>query len=151
MKIKEFSLMWEQFTLSTYPELFYSTYACMVGPMVLTSKQREIMIGVILGDAHVIRRVKPTHNTRIRFDQAYPAHEEYLRHLYSIFSNLTKSEPKIITRKPDKRTGKIYESIRFTTRNLPCLNEFQDLFYPEGIKKIPGNISELLTEKGLAY
>lgn len=119
-------------------------------PIALTQEQKEVIMGVILGDAYVIRG-KQTHNTRVRFDQTFPAHENYLRHLFSIFSNLTISEPRVITRKPDVRTHKVYATIRFTTRNLACLNEFHDLFYKTGSKRIPHNISDLLTARGLAY
>jgi hypothetical protein len=34
---------------------------------------------------------------------------------------------------------------------LPCFNEFRELFYIAGKKVIPNNIYELLTPKGLAF
>ena len=49
------------------------------------------------------------------------------------------------------RTGKVYNSIRFSTLSLPCLNNYYELFYKDGRKIIPNNISELLTARGLAY
>lgn len=53
--------------------------------------------------------------------------------LRSLFKPLCGKEPVIFVRKPAKRTGKIYSSIAFnvqsTLYNLPCLNEFQTLFY----------------------
>jgi len=59
--------------------------------------------------------------------------------------------PVILTRKPDKITGKIYKSIYFRTLALPCLNEYHDIFYKNKIKTIPKNLGELLTPVGLAY
>lgn len=112
--------------------------------IVLTSLQKEVLVGAILGDAY-IGRVKPTHNARVRFDQVYPDHFEYIDLLYSIFDNLTSSEPKINTRKLDSRTCKIYSSIAFKSRNIPCLNPFYEMFYKNRVKVITDNRSELLT------
>ena len=62
----------------------------------------------------------------------------------------TLSPPKSTNRKPDKRTGKIYNSLIFKTRMLPCFNYLWDLFYIDKVKIIPSNIGLLLTEVGLA-
>jgi LAGLIDADG DNA endonuclease family len=64
---------------------------------------------------------------------------------------LTNTNPKITNRKPDARTGKVYNSIRFSTLCLPCLNYYHELFYSNGKKIISNNIGELLTARGLAY
>jgi hypothetical protein len=34
---------------------------------------------------------------------------------------------------------------------LPCFNEYHELFYPNGVKIIPNNISDYLTEVSLAF
>lgn len=49
----------------------------MLNSIVLTSLQKNVLVGTILGDASM-ERVKPTHNTRVRYDQTYPAHNSYL-------------------------------------------------------------------------
>jgi hypothetical protein len=49
------------------------------------------------------------------------------------------------------RTGKIYNSLIFKTRMLPCFNYLWDLFYLERVKTIPSNIGELLSPIGLAF
>jgi hypothetical protein len=59
--------------------------------------------------------------------------------------------PVILTRKPYKRTGKIYKSLYFRTLTLPCLNEYHNMFYKNKVKIIPENIDKLLTPIGLAY
>ncbi len=54
----------------------------------------------------------------------------------------------------DKRVNKMkdYSSIKFQTLSLPCFNEFREMFYNhDGLKIIPLNLKELLTERGLAY
>ena len=65
----------------------------------------------------------------------------------------TLSPPKSTNRKPDKRTGKIYNSLIFKTRMLPCFNYLWDLFYDNEtkVKKIPLNIGEHLTNVGLSF
>lgn len=90
-------------------------------------------------------------NARLRFDQTFPEHTTYLMYIYSRFYNLGGKGPKVYIRKPDKRTNKIYSSMQFKTLALPCLNYYYDLFYEEGKKIIPSNISDLLTARALAY
>jgi len=71
-----------------------------------------------------MERDKPSHNPRIRFDQSYPVHEDYLLSLYDIFKELVGTPPKIHIRKPDKITNKIYQSIAFKTLRYPILNHY---------------------------
>lgn len=64
--------------------------------------------------------------------------------------------PRIHTRKPDKRTGKISKTIAFKSLRNPSLNYYYDLFYKYDIegkrrKIIPTNISDLLSPCALAY
>lgn len=123
----------------------------------LSTIQKDIIVGTLLGDAS-LERNKPTHNTRLRFDQTFPKHAAYLQSIYSVFQNLTGTlgTPKIYTRKPDKRTGKVYSSIAFKTRALKSLNYYNDLFYTydnngKRRKVVPTTIQELLTNRALAY
>lgn len=44
--------------------------------------------------------------------------------------------PVVLTRKLDKRTGKVYKFIYFRTLAFPCLNEFFDMFYKDKVKII---------------
>ena len=50
-------------------------------------------------------------NVRLRFDQSISIHSEYIYFLYELFKVYTLSPPKSTNRKPDKRTGKIYNSL----------------------------------------
>jgi LAGLIDADG DNA endonuclease family len=116
----------------------------------LTQVQKDVLVGTILGDAS-IERNKPTHNTRIRFEQTFPAHAYYLTTLYIHFLNLTGKCPTVQSRKADKRTGDIYSTISFKTLMFPCLNIFHAIFYKDGTKIVPLNIGELLSARALAY
>ena len=116
----------------------------------MTVEQEEALIGIMLGDGY-LERAKPTHTTRLWIEQAYPEKENYLLSLFDLFKPLVISKPKVIVRKADKRTGKIYKSIAFKTSTMECLNKYHDLFYKDKIKIVPQNIHELLTARGLAY
>lgn len=133
------------------------TITLVIATIPLTTIQKEIIAGTLLGDAS-LERNKPTHNTRLRFDQSYPEHAPYLQSLYTIFQNLTGTlgAPNIHTRKPDKRTGKVYTTIAFKTRALESLNPFYSAFYVynnngKRRKVVPIIIKELLTSRALAY
>jgi hypothetical protein len=59
-------------------------------------------------------------------------------------------KPTIFTRNNNKR-GVSTKSIYFRTLAMPCLNYYHELFYKEGLKIIPKNLSVLLTARDLAY
>ena len=120
--------------------------------MILTTIQKETLIGNILGDGYIERR-KNTYNPTLTIEQTYPKRADYVNHLYEIYANLVlQREPKIVVRKPDVRTGKVYSSIRFSTRSLPCLIPIYEIFYTENRKRrLPNNIGELITARSLAY
>ena len=108
---------------------------------------QDIVIGLILGDLYISRRYD---NAKLEFEQGL-VNKDYIFHLYDLFKDYSNSEPKISDRKPNFRTNKIYTRVRFQTKSLPCFNEYHNLFYVNRIKKIPLNIGELLTARGLAY
>jgi hypothetical protein len=109
----------------------------------------DIIIGLALGDLH-IRKQPASINVRFYFEQG-SVHELYILHLYDLFKGYCNSEPKKSDRKPDSRTGKVYTRITFNTYSLPCFNYYHELFYVNGVKRIPLNIGELLTPVSLAY
>ena len=107
----------------------------------------EIIIGLSLGDLFIR---KPRNNALFMFEQGL-IHEAYILHLYNLFKDYCSLGPKYSARKPDFRTGKIYNRVTFYTYSLPCLNYYHELFYVDGVKRIPLNIGELLTARSLAY
>lgn len=116
----------------------------------LTQQQKEVIVGTMLGDASM-ERVKTNHNSRIAFQQTFPGHASYVTRLFIIFRNLVGQCPRIITRKPDIRTGNVYSTLGFKSLTFPCLNTYYELFYKQGVKTVPLNIEELLTPQALAY
>ena len=122
----------------------------------LSLELREIIIGSMLGDLSAEKR-NINSNTRLQFKQSM-VNEPYILYLYSLFKEFCGSEPKILSRfdsRPSK--NKEYESIKFQTLSLPIFNEFREIFYvfdtniQKFIKKIPLNLEEVLTERGLAH
>lgn len=96
----------------------------------LTQEQIDAIIGIILADGS-LERGKPSHNTRLKIDHSYPEQESYVLGLRILFASLIASEPVIIVRKADTRTGKVYKSISVRTLRFPCLNKYHDLFYKD--------------------
>ena len=107
----------------------------------------EILIGLLLGDLHASKA--QTKNTSFLFEQG-EIHTDYLFHLYEIFKDYCKTEPKISSRF-DKRTNKTYTRVKFSTLTSPLFNYYYNLFYVNDTKIIPANLGELLTARGIAY
>jgi len=61
------------------------------------------LIGLLLGDVFAERN-KPTHNTRLNFEQSQSEHESYLLFLYSLFKNLVATAQKSTKRNPHSVT-----------------------------------------------
>lgn len=111
---------------------------------VLTQRQKEILIGTLLGDAHLEKNGR---YTRLRVDH-YEKHKEYifwLAHEFSPFSLV----PRRIVEK-DKRNGKSYNRWHFSTKSLPVFDEFRVLFYQERRKTISPVLSNMITALSLA-
>jgi hypothetical protein len=112
---------------------------------------KEILVGILLGDAHIAKR-SHTSNSRLVYAQTAVTHIEYFNFVFSFFKSFCVNgyTPQLrIVR--DNRTKKTYSAISFTTMQLPCFNVFKDMFYSLNVKKIPDNIYELLTPRGLAF
>ena len=116
----------------------------------MTKNVREILIGMLLGDGH-IRRSGP--------DKAYIAFEQSSKkaeYLNSVKDALAKegvllSDNQTYVRE-DSRYGTINTSVRFSTKATEDFKPLADLFLDEnGKKRIPLNIGDELTHKGLAH
>ena len=69
----------------------------------LTPELDQILIGLMLGDLYA-EKASSRSNTRLQFKQSNK-NKEYIYHLYSLFKDYCKSEPKI-TSSIEKREGK---------------------------------------------
>jgi LAGLIDADG DNA endonuclease family len=109
----------------------------------------SVMVGLLLGDGYLNNRTGE--GVRMAVKQSI-VHKEYLFSLYEFFYKrgyCTSLEPRLYTR---RISGKVkfyygYEFNTFTFRSLVWLHE---LFYSNGKKIIPANISDLITPLALA-
>lgn len=117
----------------------------------LPDEAKEILVGILLGDGHIVRR-SSTGNSRLVYAQTAVKHKEYFYHVLSFFLPFCVKDyvpqSRIVR---DNRTKKTYSAISFTTMQLPCFNEFREMFYELNLKRVPDNIYELLTPRGLAF
>lgn len=112
---------------------------------------KEILVGILLGDAHIVRR-SSTCNSRLVYCQTAVAHKEYFDYVQSFFvSFCAKNYTPQLRVVRDNRTKKVYSAISFTTMQLPCFNVFKQMFYELNVKIVPNNIYDLLTPRGLAF
>ena len=95
------------------------------------------------GDSFRISR-----NTRFALKQGL-INFEYSWYVFNLFSHYCQSTPSLRVTK--LKTGNIHFGITISTRTLPCFNYYYNIFYSNGVKIIPDNISDFLTPKALAH
>ena len=140
-------LIHRRYTTKGIPRLSSADRALIIMP----DEIKDIIVGILLGDAHIVRR-SSTANSRLVYAQTAVAHKEYFYYVLSFFITFCTKDynPQSKTVR-DNRTKKIYSAISFTTMQLPCFNVFRELFYLSNVKVVPNNIYDLLTPRGLAF
>lgn len=106
--------------------------------MQLSCRQKNILIGTILGDAHL---EKNGNNTRLKVDHG-EIQKAYLKWKYFEFKNISVN-PRLI-KQTHQKTRKIYKRWHLSTYSLKELNFYRKLFYRNNKKIIPKNINELM-------
>lgn len=132
-----------------------SNYSKLIRNMIsLPQYQHSVVIGLLLSDGWL--RLSSTNaknstfsklNARLGFGQSF-AKFDYFFHVFFIMGHYCASFPigiKVILNK------KVFYSLRFFTRHLPCFTELYDLFYINKIKCIPTDIYHLLDPIALAH
>jgi len=115
--------------------------------LALTSRQREILVGLLLGDGHV-EQSPSTPRARLKVEQRVSV-REYVEWLYANFQDWVHRDIRTRT-KFLKTTGRSYHYCEFTTYAHEELLPYRQLFYPHGKKVIPAEIESLLSPLGLA-
>lgn len=111
----------------------------------LSRRQREIIIGTLLGDAH-LETLTHGHTYRLRIAHS-ESQKEYIDWLYSELQNCTVSPPHY---KTIILLGKKYGCYWFDTVYSGSLRFYAHQFYDNKLKKVPKFITRLLTPLGLA-
>lgn len=106
----------------------------------ISSREKEILIGTILGDAHIAMlktaaRLEITHSEK---------QKEYVLWKHAEFRRFVSAEPRVV-RIEDARYGKTYRQLRFATRSAEWCTNLHRIFYKERVKIVPKNINRLLT------
>ena len=110
--------------------------------MKLSDIQRETLIGLLLGDAHLETQNRGR-TYRVKFE--YSVHQrEYADHLYDLFK-------KWILTSPQVKKDPTHNNVWFQTVNHEAFRFYAHQFYGLRGKCVPKNIHHLLTDRGIAY
>ena len=114
--------------------------------MKITSTQRDILIGTILGDAYLQKTGKQ--NARLRLEHG-ARQKEYLlwkvKQLQPFFQGGARYLERV-----HPITKRTYHYWRHQSQTMPFLGKLHALFYPNGKKHIPEKIEKFLTAQSLA-
>jgi hypothetical protein len=112
--------------------------------LTLSLEQKEILLGGLLGDLN-LRKIG--NYSRLVVEQK---NKEYLFHLYEIFKDYVRTEPK---ERLQKRldTSEWKSTWYFSTISHPDFEYYYQMFYINNRKIVPINLEELLTPRAIAY
>ncbi len=114
--------------------------------MRLTQEQREVIVGVLLGDAHLETRNRGE-TYRLKIEQS-EGHRDYAEHLYDVFKPwvLTAPQPKRVVSR-----GSVSVNWWFQTVSHGAFRFYAQQFYRDGRKSVPRLTGRWLKPRGLAY
>lgn len=108
--------------------------------MKLSSVQRDILVGTILGDAFLQKTGEK--NARLRLEHG-GKQKSYLLWKVANLSQLFQGRPTYL-RRVHPISKQTYEYWRHQSQSMPELGKLRRIFYPEGRKTIPSNLEEFL-------
>ncbi len=111
----------------------------------LTSKQRQIIIGKLLGDGH-LETSNDGKTYRLKIEHSFKQ-KEYVDWCYQEFKDWVLTKPQI---KKQTFNGKAYEKYWFNTLSHSSFRFYAHQFYPQDKKVIPKLIHKWLTPLSLA-
>lgn len=114
--------------------------------MKLSSIQKDILIGTILGDGYLQKTGEK--NARLRLEHGF-RQKEYLFWKVKNLQQFFQGKPKYLER-VHPITKRTYHYWRHQSQALPFLGKLQKIFYRDGKKIIPENIEKLLTPRSVA-
>lgn len=111
----------------------------------LNQTQREILVGLMLGDGHLEAR-KSGKTYRLKVEQSL-SKERYVLWLYENFASFVLNKPKI---KDKIRNGVKTKNIWFSTMSHGSFRFYAQQFYENGKKVVPRMIGKLLGPLAMA-
>ena len=113
--------------------------------LVLTEEQKEILYGIILGDASI-----ELHSTTARLNITHGGNQEsYFDHLCNIFKPILGKANK--TPRFDKKLNKYIPRFAVRTLSHQLFKDLHDELYPNNVKTISIEFLNKLTARSLAY
>lgn len=113
----------------------------------LSPRQREVLVGVLLGDA-CLETQNRGRTYRLKVEQS-AWHKPYVWHLYQLFRPWVLTEPR--QRLAKCRNGTAVESWVFATVSHAAFRFYAQQFYCQGKKQVPKLIHRWLSPRGIAY
>jgi len=108
----------------------------------LDSIEWELAVGAILGDGN-LRFVRKNRQANLIVDHGI-GQKDYVLWKYRLMERWVMTPPKELYRVYHKNMARELTSVRFSTISHPEFTALYNLFYKEGVKTIPENISEIL-------
>jgi hypothetical protein len=108
----------------------------------MTIRQKNALIGMILGDAYLQKTGKQ--NARIRLEHGI-TQKEYLAWKVSLLPDYFQNNIKILERVNTKWNNKTYQYARIQSTASPEFGKLQRLFYKESDKVIPDSFISIFT------
>ena len=112
----------------------------------LSQKQREILVGVLLGDAH-LETQNQGRTYRLKIEQSLK-HQDYVQHLYEVFKPWVLTPPQLKEKSSHGHTSWNYW---FQTVSHGAFRFYAHQFYVDKQKRVPRLIHRWLTSCALSY
>lgn len=119
------------------------SYKCTLA---LTEEQHEILVGILLGDAH-LETQNHGRTFRLKLEQS-EFHEPYINYLHEIFSAWVRTSPRA---KRKVRNGVETKNMWFQTLSHGAFRFYAQQFYTDGRKRVPELVHRWLSPRGLAF
>ena len=106
-----------------------------------TDEQKEVVIGTMLGDGHLLERgvLKVSH------------YQEQIGYLTALHGMLAPHSLPVFYEEKEMENGRLTFTFGFRTVQHQWLKHMRDVFYPAGVKVFPDAILKSLTPSSLAY
>jgi hypothetical protein len=108
---------------------------------------KPLIVGLIISDAWL--QINKAGNTRLAFKQSIDK-SEYLLYIFNKLNHFCSANPYITSTNIKGKEG-TFKGIAFSTRSLPCLSEYYQMFYVNKTKIVPLELYNLLTYEVLAH
>ena len=108
----------------------------------LSDLQRETLVGLLLGDAHLETQNRGrTYRVKFEYSAKY---SEYATHLYELFRDW-------VLTPPQTKVDDTHDNVWFQTVSHPSFRFYAHQFYDGKKKVVPKNIHRFLTARSIAY